>query len=222
VFLVHHPLEGEQALHYDCWEPAALHQLFGAHPVFVFDPDDDSNRPVPGLHDNVLASWPVLPERLRELFVQSFTEGLRDPTGSRVRESQWRQAMAAARDQIVYCARCAKQSFFEARNATCWSCGASIAAPLRISFGRDVVVLNHDATLTAHHLRRNYDFETLVATFEQHPSQPDRWGLRNMSTTGWTARRGGEQQAIRPGRAVTLRDQLHLDFGLREGVVHAG
>ena len=198
----------------------ALRELFGTQPVFVFDPDDDSNRPVAGLHDNVLRSWPVLPAQLRALFVRSFTDGLEDPVDGRVRESEWRQAMAGARDRIVYCSKCGKQSFFDDGETICWSCGATIPIPLQIRFGRHTVVLNHDTRLYAHHVRRDYDFETTIAVVQQHPDDPGRWGLRNTSARLWTARRDGTEREIRPGRAVTLRDGLSLDFGGREGTVH--
>jgi hypothetical protein len=54
-------------------------KLYGAEPVFIFDPNDHSNEPVPGLHDNALAFWPIYPQFLRDLFIQSFTAGIRDP-----------------------------------------------------------------------------------------------------------------------------------------------
>ena len=50
-------------------------------PLFVFDPDDESNRPVPGVHDNVVVIWPALPLFVRRLFTRSFTVGLRDVQG---------------------------------------------------------------------------------------------------------------------------------------------
>ena len=222
LFTVHHPLEGTRALDYDCWDPAALSDLFGARPVFVFDPDDDSNRPVPGLHDNVLASWPVLPSFLRALFVRAFTEGVRDPVNGRVRESEWRSAMANARDGLMYCQGCGSENFFDGDPRTCWSCGRVVETPPRLRFGRHVVVLNHDTRLYAHHLERNYDFETPVAEVDRHPSEPDHWGLRNLSSDTWSVSSPEGERSVRPGRAVTLRAGLHIGFGPKAGAVEIG
>ncbi len=76
LLMVGHPLLGRRELAFPVWDQEAELRLFGADPLFVFDPDDDSNRPVPGVHDAVLANWPIYPLRLRRLFERSFTRGL--------------------------------------------------------------------------------------------------------------------------------------------------
>ena len=60
-------------------------QHFGISPLFVFDPADHSNAPVPG--DLRLTWWPVYPRFLRDLFTHTFTVGLADASlGGRVTE----------------------------------------------------------------------------------------------------------------------------------------
>src|SRR5260370_32856203 len=51
---------------------------FGPRPVFVFDPGDSSNRPVPG--DPVEAWWKIYPRFFQDLFIRSFTTGLKEAT----------------------------------------------------------------------------------------------------------------------------------------------
>ena len=61
-------------------------EVYGKHPVFVFDPDDDSNRPrdqsVEKIWNNEINS------DVRELFITTFTEGLKDPS-KRIKSSDW-------------------------------------------------------------------------------------------------------------------------------------
>ncbi|NEP60124.1 MAG: serine/threonine protein kinase, partial [Symploca sp. SIO2G7] len=106
MLLTHHPLEGakEQAIH--CFDLPAMTKLYGTEPVFIFDPEDNSNRPVPGEQDNPLAFWPIYPQFLKDLFTKAFTEGIRDPQNGRVRENEWRSAMIKLRDSIIYCPHC--------------------------------------------------------------------------------------------------------------------
>jgi len=61
LFLVHHPLEGKKELAIHSFDLPAMTRLYGTDPVFIFDPRDHSNRPVPGCHDNALVNWPLYP-----------------------------------------------------------------------------------------------------------------------------------------------------------------
>ena len=105
IFVVHHPLEGKREAAFHAFDVVAKNKLYGTEPVFIFDPNDDSNSPVPGHHINALAFWPLYPEFFRKLFVKAFTLGLREPE-KRVRESEWRAAMERLADVIVYCSHC--------------------------------------------------------------------------------------------------------------------
>jgi len=46
--------------------------------------------------------------------------------------------------------------------------------------------------ITAHHLRRDRDYDTVVATVEAHPASPGRVVLRNAGTRPWVMRPDGE------------------------------
>ena len=222
LFMVHHPLEGKRALEYDCWDEVAMRDLFGENPVFVFDPRDDSNRPEPGVHDNVLIYWALYPHFLRDRFEEAFTSGIADPDNGRVRESVWRSTMAQLRDAIAYCHRCGRQNFYDdaREGATCWSCRSVIRMPPRVRFGRRVVVLNHDTQLYAHHLHRDYDFDEPIAKVVRHPRDETVWGLQNVGPQPWRATpAGGEVQTVEPGRSATILEGLEIDFGPARAVI---
>ena len=224
MFMVHHPLEGARALEFEIFDRDAMMQLFARDPVFIYDPDDASNRPVPGHHDTVITYWPLYPRFLRELFITAFTAGLRNP-GSRVWESTWRSAMMRLRDAVVFCPSCAKQNFFdeEAAQATCWACHRVIPRPLRLRIGRQTVVLTHDAKLYPHHLRLTYDFSAPIASVVRHPQHPNRWGLRNLTSEPWTAvQADGTTHEVAAGRSVQLLPRLTLRFteGVEGLIVH--
>lgn len=54
LFFIHHPLEGKREAEIRCFDLPAMTKLYGTHPVFIFNPNDTSNRPVPKLHQNAL------------------------------------------------------------------------------------------------------------------------------------------------------------------------
>ena len=52
LFMVNHPLEGKLEASIRCMDMAARVKLYGTDPVFIFDPNNKTNRPVKGIHDN--------------------------------------------------------------------------------------------------------------------------------------------------------------------------
>ena len=118
VLMMGHPLLGRRELEFECWDNSAESVLFGNDARFIFDPNDESNRPVPDLHATVIRYWELYPEFLRSLFVQAFTRGLNDPKHGRVRESMWRVALARLSDSIVDCPACGRQNFVSGEDPT--------------------------------------------------------------------------------------------------------
>ncbi|MGQ0679701.1 MAG: protein kinase domain-containing protein [Actinomycetota bacterium] len=220
----HHPLEGRKALNFEVWNAGAQLEVFGRNPLFIFDDEDNSNRPVPGYQDTPLALWPVYPQFLRDLFQKSFTVGLWDPANGRVVDSVWRSAMVRLRDSIVYCQACGKQNFYDAYSPglNCWSCRTEIKLPFRIRIapiggggqGAREVMLNKDTSLYAHHLRLDYDFTTEVARVVRHPRNPKILGLHNLMDRLWIARQpdGSEHKGF-PGGALKLIEGIKVQIG---------
>lgn len=229
MLFVHHPLEGKKELSIRCMDFPAMRQLYGTDPVYIFDPNNPSNQPVKGYHDNALVFHDIYPRSLLKLFEKAFTLGLHDAQ-TRVRESEWRQALTQLQDSIFYCAHCSAENFYdvEALRANgsaghCWSCQANLSLPFRLRLNRHVVMLNHDTELFPHHVDsgRLYDFSQPVARVKQHPQNPNQWGLENLSTVEWTTTgTDGSVTEIGPGRSVSLTVGRKIQFGSVQGEIH--
>ncbi len=96
LLMTHHPLNGKKEADIQIFDQEAQRRLYGIEPVFIFDPNDESNRPVSGYQDNALIFWPLYPRFLRNLFTRAFTDGLKDPENGRVRENEWRTALVVS------------------------------------------------------------------------------------------------------------------------------
>ena len=236
LFVMHHPLEGAQEQSGVPLDLSAMNSLYGKNPVFIFDPHDESNRPLPDVHQNAVAFWPLYPDFLRRLFTRAFTDGLRDPLGGRVREGEWRQAFAAIRDLIASCPACGAENFADPGGGPqfsvpaaprpvrpdCWSCGQALRLPLNLAVGQSVVMLNHDTKLYPHHTdpARRFDFSSATAEVCPNPSEPDVWGLRNLGRTPWRCEAAsGTVHEVGPGRAIRLSAGTVIDFGRVRGRV---
>jgi len=229
LFVNHHPLIGRHELAFPCLDQAAFKSLYGTDPVFVFDPEDESNRPEPGVHDNALTLWPLYPIFFRDLFTRAFTEGLHDPVDGRVRESTWKSATARLQDSIVRCG-CGAESFFDDEIGTiaglipgrCWACQGTPLIPPRLRLGgRKVVVLNPGTALYAHHLGGDlYDYSAPLAEVSVHPVDPRIQGLQNVSEEAWEADEpDGITHHVMPGRSVRLRSGIKIRFPRADGTV---
>ena len=69
MFMMHHPLEGKKELAIKCLDLPAMKKLYGTEPLFIFDPDDDSNAPDAAHQKNAHVFWAIYPKFLRELFI---------------------------------------------------------------------------------------------------------------------------------------------------------
>jgi serine/threonine protein kinase len=236
IFMGHHPLEGEKATVIPTLDRSAMRRLYGTAPLFVFDPDNPSNRPVPGYHVEILNNWPIYPQFIGDLLTRAFTEGISDPHGGRVRVSEWRGALIRLRDSIFYCAQCGVENFYDlealkksgGRVGNCWSCGSTLRLPPRLRIEQDlaasevIIMLNHDTYLFPHHLdsEKPYDFSVPLAEVNQHPSNPNIWGLKNLGAEKWVMTTSeGIIKDVEPGRNVTLAKGTRINFGKREGEI---
>jgi len=228
IFMLGHPLKGkrELTLPYDGSDPDKSRRLCEDDPLFVYHPQDDSNRPVPGEHDALLSFWPVYPTSLRKLFTRAFTEGLLDPD-ARVMENEWRKEMCGLRDAIFYCDRCTAENFYDLDRARqkktmnpCWGCGKVLETPPRMRLGGEheplFVVLSQGARLFPHHLESDpYNFSRILAEVTEDPP-----GLRNLSGSSWAGRGAdGSIFEVRSDEALPLKSDSQISVGRIEAQV---
>ena len=218
MFMLNHPLEGRQEAKIKCMDIHAMNKLFGTNPIFIFDPNNDSNRPVEGLHDNATTFWPIYPQKLRDLFSASFTDGLSSP-GKRVTEGQWMDIFINMMFGIVNCS-CAAEVFYDesivgsASETLCWYCNKPVNIPVLLASGKSSVIFYKNTNLYAHHVTGNYDIETVIGTTAQNPNNPSKWGIRNDSGVNWMyIKPDGTSIPVHKGKSAAIIKGAKIDFG---------
>lgn len=227
ILHIGHPLIGLRARQFgNLSDPAAIRYLFGTDPLFVFDPDDASNRPIPEEQSLLNAYWAIYPGFIRELFTRAFTDGLRDPLHGRVQETEWRLAMARLRDSVMTCS-CGAENFYDRHRVAattstfaCWYCGSALPViPPRIGIHavldgprrppQHVVVLDPGARLFSYQCEGGqYNVASITAQVAGPPAT-----LSNVSRNEWTCRHHGEVIQVAPGDRVSLKDGMQIEFG---------
>ena len=219
IFMLNHPLEGKLEAEIKCLDIHAMNRLYGTNPVFIFDPNNKTNRPVKGYQDNALIYWDLYPADLKALFVQAFTVGIETPA-RRVTENKWLETFANLMHGIMICPDCGAEVFYDESKEqqgvahTCWGCQKSIAVPAKIVIGKNKVILNANSNLCAHHIYNNFDIDTVVGTVVQNPNNPNLWGIRNEDKVNWTYEKAdGTQIPVAPGRTAGIASGVKIRFG---------
>ena len=148
------------------------------------------------------------------------------------RASEWCSALLRFRDAILYCPQSAAENFYDVdalragQRPRCWACQEPIPLPprLRVHHGAEaqIVLLNHDTQLYRHHLdsAHPFDLNEPLAAVTQHPNDPARWGLQNLSADKWVATTAtGAVRDVSPGRTVALAAGTRIHFGPSEAEI---
>jgi eukaryotic-like serine/threonine-protein kinase len=226
-----HPLDGEHEAQMRCMNLAAMDELYGTKPVYIFDPDDQTNRPHPKIHKNPIVFAPIYPKTIMDLFLRSFTTGLRSPR-DRVLESDWRHAFEDAIDLIFPCQFCGKQNFYDPAikraggSQNCWHCRRVLSVPPRIAIPRGqnraaaLVVLSKETRLYGYHLGLIGERGCLVAVISTNPNNPSQIGLQNQTADTWNLTKPDLGiEGIPPGRSVPAVNGNKVNFGTTTGEI---
>lgn len=230
LFCHGHPLEGaavdesyNSAERERLSDEELLLKHFAQMPVFIFDPADQSNRPVS--HHPVNNWWPVYPRFFQQMFVASFTTGLKDRTlTGRIIESLWRRALHRLSDSVWACDNCQAALLFDTSEPyrPCWNCARTPPVPFLLRTTGSAVVLSEGAVLTNRHLMLPGSADDPVAVAEVDERIPGAVLLRNVTETSWQVETPGEQtQQVKPGHKVVARPRRIKIGGSTATVVQA-
>lgn len=212
-----HPLEGGKT------NVAALtnkfeKRFFGTEPVFIYDLQDSSNRPVPGLHRGVIAKWKYYPGFIKTAFQQSFSQDSLLKAEGRLLEQQWIHLFMNMKSALVKCPHCHDEIFLGNGSVTnCPNCGKSIPVVGWLQFSKrsniDISVpIFPGVRLYSYHMRKESDdYNTPVAIVR---AKSGKYGLQNSGQDTWTVTSpNGKSVKRTPGETTVLGDGFKIDFG---------
>lgn len=143
LFYANHPFEGARVVACPCMTENYEKKFYGSEAIFIYDPNNNTNRPVRGIHQNVIRRWQAFPKLLRDTFIEQFSEEkLRNPN-TRLIEMRWKDIINKVRDEMVACPYCGYETFVEVADTSskCMNCGKPIDTSLRLLLGTREVPL---------------------------------------------------------------------------------
>lgn len=208
LFYANHPLEGARVLACPCMTEKYEKQFYGGEPIFIYDKVNANNRPVRGVHNNVLRRWNAFPAILRETFTQEFScECLSDPNKRKL-ERQWQDVIQQIRDMLVVCPECKDETFVEDANTPkCMCCGKpfNIAGTLQIN---DRKVLLTPNTKVYVDMDNKPDIQVINVPGDRYPIQ-----LRNITTNNWVVETpSGKIRSVEPNMSMPVKAGLKVNL----------
>jgi serine/threonine protein kinase len=225
LFFRDNPLQGAEDVKFPCLTEKRALELYGTKPVFVYDPDDASNRPVQGIHTNVLNLWPRFPKFFQEAFIHSFAKGMKNPQ-ERLVEYDWQKLLVRLRDEwMLACPSCGRAILLtekvKGKPMSCGGCGSSFSYPKILSVKKFSVPLFPGKKLYACHTAdKSDDYAVVTAEVVMNKNNPSLWGIKNLSQDNWKmAPSGGEEKEVPPQGGIPIGAGVSITFSGVSGIV---
>ena len=201
-----HPFEGERVLAQPCMRESDEKRFFGSDMIFIYNPTNATNRPVHGVHTNVLRRWNVFPAVLRNQFIEEFShEKLYANPQSRFIEAEWVRLLQIVQDHIAICPHCHQETFVDDQTSVrCASCATLLQVKARLMLeGRHLPLVAGNQ----YDLGEGIKFDAVLSTTDNL-----LW-LRNTSKHTWqVTTTKGEQRPLASKALMPAKSGIHIQF----------
>ncbi len=215
LLFLDHPLEGRRVLESPCLTEELELKFYGKDPVFIFDKEDDRNRPVNGVHKNAMKFWYIYPKFVRDMFIHALSKDALHSNIPRPTDNDWQVLFTQLRGCIATCV-CGGETFLDTEaDSLCINCGLKIPKPPVINCNnRYKVTLFPGSKLYRCHTDRDSDnYREVCGEVLRNPKQPQIWGLRNLSDVTWNVQyKDGSVKPLSKGEVavITKIDRIHF------------
>lgn len=215
LLYLHHPLEGYKGAACPAVTEDMIQKVYGTSPCYVFDPEDESNRPVRGIHVNVLRRASVYPEMISRAFEKAFSRKALTGKEPFMTAEEWYQIFLAFRS-CVYPCTCGMETIWQpgAETQVCRKCRSRLASPaLYYKIGaKSYPILPGGRIFRAQLDPSADDSLTTVGELIRTKADSSLCLLQNSSRTEWTItdkegneRQMGPQETIAPAEGMKIR-----------------
>ena len=209
LFYGNHPFEGSRVLACPCMTESFEKKFYGSDILFIYD-DNKENRPVRGVHNNVIRRWPAMPQTLQNAFKEQFGKDILAAPDKRMIEKKWKGVIQSLRDTLVRCPKCGDETFVsDSASPVCMNCGKSfdLAGKLVFINGREILLSPN--TMVYIDDDNQPDINVVSIPGDKYPVQ-----LQNITKGSWVVEtQSGKIKSIEPGSCVPIRPGLKLSIG---------
>lgn len=199
--------------------------LYCKNPIFIFDKNDSSNRPKPGVNVNAPVFWNAYPDFVKDIFTRAFSKELMKCDGgperqNRIMEKEWLNCFIKLRESIIVCPKCHEETFFDSKKdeCVCINCGARIAKPVYLSFKNKKIPLFANSKIYKYEIEDSditvSDIKSVAGLVVENKVHPGVFGIKNFSGSIWYRKTpGGKEVVCENGGAVPIAKDNTIKFG---------
>ena len=214
LFFNNHPFDGKRVAEVPCLNDAIERNVYGENPIFIYDPNKTNNRPVRGIHTNVINRWPLFPEFFRRAFIDAFSEEALKNPNKRKSDNDWLKILTQLRSQTLT-HTCGHETFVDLDKTftLCFNCQKSIEKPLMLVVGKQRVALYPKMKLYANQTSSADDIFTVTGEVIVNKNNPNVWGLMNRTNDTWKAvYPNGKELEIKPNTGLPIYKNVEISF----------
>lgn len=215
IIFIDHPLLGEYLDRFPFINSKIERYIYGEKPIFIYDPNNEENRPIEDLSPTVVKRWNnEVPSYVKETFVRAFSyENLHNPR-SRIMESEWIRLFTKWRSLLCKCPKCGKEAHFEYESGSqCEKCKKRITLGwMKISDDRVVIPLVKGVKIYGSHIGLENEFFNVIAKIGLNSKKAI--AILNTSSFEWLVRGSSNCShiIIKPGEHVEIFDKMIIQF----------
>lgn len=216
LLFINHPLEGVRSTP-PCMTKELERKYYGEEPLFIYDPTNQNNRPVPGTDANLRLFWAVYPEYIKTLFTRAFSQEVLMDRNKRLIEKEWLDAFFRLKASIVPCPHCNdKDGTFVTRVGSnhCIHCQKSIVVNNALKCSSFELPLYPGMRILHYHLDKDtQDMFTQFGMVIRNPKNPNLIGIKNTSPSTWVVTLpDSTQKEVAPSAVVPIKAGFTIDF----------
>lgn len=127
LLIRNHPLEGQLVSSNAVLTEQRQRLYYGEAPLFIADPQNASNRPVIGIHNNFMKRWPLMPQYIRDAFIKAFSKEVMQEDKLGVTEKEWLKLLLRFNAEVNICPECGNETRYDSENRQCACCHKHIS-----------------------------------------------------------------------------------------------
>lgn len=207
-FCLDHPFEGLNVVRRPCMTEEIERHVFGDEICFIFDPNDTKNRPVRNVHRNAITLWNMIPETIKNAFMEEFSpERIFNPETRRT-EMQWIDIFGHVRDSLTMCPKCGDELVADgATKCINPRCGIVCEPELVMTSGnRKIPMMNGSMIYSS-------NTGSVSGAVIANPVEPSRLLIKNISPQQWVVTTSsGKTINIEPGNFMPAKSNLQISL----------
>lgn len=218
LLFINHPLEGVRSTP-PCMTKEFERKYYGEEPVFIYDPNITTNRPIIGTDANLKKFWAAYPEYIKQMFIKAFSQDVMQNRENRIIEKEWMDAFFRLKASIVTCPYCHdKDGTFINQTGKNYcidpKCQKPIVVNNTLKLQSFELPLFPGVRIMHYHIDSlTQDIKSQVGIIIMNPKNPNLFGIKNLSNQIWIVDLpDGTQKEVAPATVMPIKEGYIIHF----------